>query len=158
MLVLVEVIALRLDNSDCELKWRKEEGTLHTYEHPDEAALRLVFESIDPKLHDMKSYSGMCHSTSWRFDKNTIVLTYVVVPDPHSSAAVSPVCRTVAASNDSLRPTPPKLEIDHIVTHAVVHIAELARRDPTVKKQVLLYPDLWYAVEKTSEQIQTIES
>ena len=149
MHVKVEVILFRLET---ELKWRRIEGSIHTYEHPDETALRLVFEGLD----DRKGYHGMCHSTSWRYDTDHIVLTYAMLPDPDSTQPCFALRNIIAASTDPLRPSPPQLKQEHVAVHALHHISTLSQRDPTVRKQVELYPELWYDVQQTSNTIQTM--
>ena len=143
--VHVEVIAFRQAE---KLGWRRIEGAIEPNEKPDEAALRLL-------CLGKEAYDGMCHSTSWRFDPNNrIVLTYAVVPDPDLGAQASVLSGDVIpASIDPLRPAPPNLRPDHIALHAVMHLAELSRRDATVTKQVDRYPEMWKMLREYAERI-----
>ena len=149
MHVKVEVILFRLENG---LKWRRIEGSILTYEHPDETALRLSLVSLDWN----EPYHGMCHSTSWRYDTDHVVLTYAILPDPDLSLPCFPLGNIIAASDDPLRPSPPHLKQEDVAVHALHHIAALSQRDPTVRKQVEKYPELWGAVLQTSKAIDTI--
>lgn len=143
--VYVEVIAFRQEE---KLKWRRVHGILKKTEKPDEAALRLLGLR-------QEAFDGMCHSTSWRYETdNRIVLTYAVVPDPDLGAEAAVLSGDVIpASIDPLRPAPPNLRPDHIAVHAVHHLAELSRRDVTVKTQVNRYPELWNTLREYAEKI-----
>jgi hypothetical protein len=145
MEVIVEVIVFRQGE---RLEWRRVEGSIQKDERPDEAALRLLC------LGD-GTFDGMCHSTSWRYETDgQIVLTYAVVPDPDPRADATILSGDVIpASIDPLRPAPPNLRAEHIAVHAVHHLAELSRRDVTVKKQVNRYPQLWNTLREYAEKI-----
>ena len=145
MIVEIEIIVFRQKE---RLEWRRVEGVIQKDEKPDEAALRLLC------LGD-GTFDGMCHSTSWRYEStNRIVLTYAVVPDPDPGAEASILSGDVIhGSIDPLRPAPPNLRADHTAVHAVHHLAELSRRDVTVKKQVDRYPEIWKMLCEYAEKI-----
>jgi len=143
--VHIEIIAFRHGE---KLEWRRVEGAIQKNEKPDEAALRLLSLGSSP-------FDGMCHSTSWRFEtENRIVLTYAVIPDPDPGSAACVLSGDVIlASIDPLRPAPPNLRTEHIALHAVHHLAELSRRDVTVKNQVDRYPEMWNMLREYAEKI-----
>ena len=149
MIISVEVLLFHLD---CKcLKWRRLKGNLNENSSPDETALQLAIETVaeEPK--------SICHSTSWRYENNEIILTYAFLPDPNPFLPSCPLnfAGTIKTSADPLRPSPVDLECDNVATHAVLHLAELARRDPIVKTQSCFHPDLWHSIQQYSENTLT---
>jgi hypothetical protein len=76
------------------------------------------------------------HSTSWRFERSRLVVTYLaVLDDPDTSVQgfhASEVRRRELARGSAFAP-PPTIEIDHVVEHALRHLAWLGRDDPVIK-------------------------
>ena len=155
MLVTVEVLAFQ-NTEKGTLKWRRTEGIIYKDEKPDEAALRAALSELKAD-----EFNGLCHSTSWRFSEQEgggIVLTYAILPDPHAEgdAEAQDLCGTVvSACIDPLRPAPPNIQADQVAAHAIMHLAELSRRDPTVQAQVRNRPELWDAVRSFAEGVRT---
>jgi hypothetical protein len=128
--VAVEVVALSLDpdprdGADPVLGYRVLRGDVEPGEHPDVSAL-LVAGCASPDVS---------HSTSWRWEDGSVVLTYALVPDP----APGPTVRhlhdpAVVWSGDPTRPSPPALHEHHVVAHAVRHLAGLIGTDPGIAR------------------------
>jgi hypothetical protein len=118
----VEVVLLGL-TGDERLSWQIVRAPLGAAT-PDDAALTLAGDAAGP----------VCHSTSWRDDDGTLVLTYAVVRPPEAPAASAAVLEepSVVCSEDARRPAPPVLHAHHVVAHAVRHLSDLADRDPVV--------------------------
>ncbi|MGE3287127.1 MAG: hypothetical protein AB7J32_13635 [Pseudonocardia sp.] len=77
----------------------------------------------------------VCHSTSWRHEAGTVVLTYAALPDPHPGLPAAPLdAPAVLCSADPLRPAPAGLHGHHVAAHAVRHLAYLAAHDPVVAR------------------------
>jgi hypothetical protein len=71
------------------------------------------------------------HSTSWRFDRDSVILTFVaVVRDPGSLDAAS-VDRTPLARSGATT-APPVIAHSQVLEHAVRHLAWLAAEDSVV--------------------------
>jgi hypothetical protein len=84
---------------------------------------------------------GLLHSTSWRYEDRQVVLTYVALPDPVTSARHEPVGETVATGDDAMRPSPaPKL--CDVAAHACRHLAFLAATDRQVRTALDRHPRL----------------
>jgi hypothetical protein len=76
------------------------------------------------------------HSTSWRFDEDRIVLTYVVAVDPPQhlppgSLELVPVVRSELARGAATAP-PESIAMEAVLEHAVRHLAWLIRDDPAI--------------------------
>lgn len=138
--VQVEVVLLGLTDDEL-LTWQLLRGALGPGS-PDDAALELAGAATGP----------VCHSTSWRDDDGTLVLTYAVVsaaPTPGSAGAVlrEP---SVVCSEDPLRPAPAVLHAHHVVAHAVRHLSDLADRDPVVAAALADQPRLLAALRRAA--------
>ena len=93
-------------------------------EHPLETVRRIVEGSL-PDLE-------LLHSTSWRWDRQSVVLTFVaVVPDP-SSMEHRPVDRAELARSSSTS-APDDIEHGQVLEHAIRHVAWLAAEDDVVR-------------------------
>jgi class 3 adenylate cyclase/CRP-like cAMP-binding protein/tetratricopeptide (TPR) repeat protein len=76
------------------------------------------------------------HSTSWRFERGRLVVTYLAVldgptPSVHGFHA-SEVRRRELARGSAFEP-PPAIDIDHVVEHALRHLAWLGKDDPVIR-------------------------
>lgn len=93
----VEVEVVLFHQRGAELRYRFARRALTDGDSPDDLALRIA--SI--------AGPGACHSTSWRFDTGSVVLTYAVVPDPHPTLpTIALRAPAVVCSGDALRPAP----------------------------------------------------
>lgn len=119
-----------MTRADVEVLWLSvQDGLLHyriqrTSEigssHPDAVAAQLA--------GDVK----VTHSTSWRWEPGTVVLTYIAVPDPHPVGATPLLAPSIVCSEDPLKPSPAALHAHHVAAHAARHLALLLQSDPTV--------------------------
>jgi len=93
-------------------------------------------EAVVSALADYQVSASIVHSTSWRHDQGALVITYLAVAEPREGRtgelAAVPVRRTELARG-SATGTPPSIEIEHVVEHALRHLAWLSRDDPVVR-------------------------
>ncbi|MEV6478249.1 hypothetical protein [Streptomyces sp. NPDC051657] len=139
--VAVEVVLLRHDPTE-GFAYRRLITALGRGDGPDRTARRLA-------LLDDHDGPHMAHSTSWRATcDGGIVLTYLVHPDPAPDRPGVPLPEphVIARSPDPGHPTPPGLEIGHVVAHAVRHLAFLEGADPAVAAHLAPCPDLVLAL------------
>ncbi len=93
------------------------------------------------------------HSTSWRTEGETLVLTYAVLPDPDPAAGGESLSSGIVTSGDPTRPSPVDVGVHHVAAHAARHLAYLRATDPTVAKAARLsaHPGLWSAIAATTD-------
>ncbi len=92
----------------------------------------------DAVASTLKSYGVhpvAVHSTSWRFERGRLVVTYLAVLDDSDPTVegfhATEVRRRELARGTAFDP-PPTIEIDHVVEHALRHLAWLSRDDPVI--------------------------
>jgi hypothetical protein len=90
---------------------------------------------------------ALLHSTSWRYERRRIVLTYVALPDRPGTAATAPVRSPIASSLDPLRPAPAAVRPDEVAAHACRHLAFLSATDPVVRQVASELPELWELID-----------
>ncbi|MFJ1804202.1 hypothetical protein [Streptomyces sp. NPDC088180] len=89
------------------------------------------------------------HSTSWRATREGgITLTYLVHPDPAPDQPGTPLPEPhrIARSLRPGHPSPPDLEVGHVVAHAVRHLAFLEGSDLAIAAHISAWPDLVHAL------------
>ena len=132
----MEVFALRCLPSG--LGYRRTVGDLEPAESPDQAAARIagLAEGTPTEL--------VMHSTSWRhLHDGSLVLTYVVAPDPEPELrAVAVTSFALAHGPDAMSPSPESVSEGQVVAHAACHLALVAETNPHVRRVLQLYPDL----------------
>jgi hypothetical protein len=108
------------------LAFRVRRGRLTRGEHPDALARRLAGLDRDGP-------AGLLHSTSWRFERGAVMLTYAAVPDPAptGAAALDPQ-RGAPYPIDPLAPGALRLTAHDVAVHAGRHLSYLRRTDPLV--------------------------
>lgn len=95
-------------------------------EHPLDTVRRIVAGVVDGVL--------LVHSTSWRYERGAVVLSFVVVIDPAAIDAmeVAPVVRANLARN-SPHAAPDAIGHAQVVEHGLRHLAWLAKEDGAVR-------------------------
>lgn len=106
--------------------------------HPGDLAVR--------SLEEVGAAPIIVHSTSWRFEGEHLVLTYVaVVPEgrrfPRSFVASEAV--RVDLARGSATGAPEEIGVAPVIEHALRHLSWLVVDDPVVKASL---PDLWAEV------------
>jgi hypothetical protein len=131
--VRAEIFVVWLNGDDIELTgpcgaapWIVELGST---DHPVGVVDRIVRENVgEPRL---------VHSTSWRHEADTVILSFVVVIDATlvGSMESAPIARTdLARSTATAAPS----TIDHrqVMEHGLRHLAWLAVDDPAVSAEL----------------------
>jgi class 3 adenylate cyclase/CRP-like cAMP-binding protein len=111
--------------------------------HPNEAVVAALGKyRIEPKA---------VHSTSWRYERGRLILTYLAVLDgrvePPQGMSSLDVRRADLARGSATGP-PPSIQIDSVVEHALRHLAWLLQDDPAIKRTL---GDRWTAILSTYE-------
>ena len=94
-------------------------------EHPVEVVDRIVRDVVGDPL--------LVHSTSWRRDRDAVILSFVVVIDAAlvGEMASVPIGRAELARSEATA-APADIAIAAVVEHGLRHMAWLAKDDPTV--------------------------
>ena len=102
-------------------------------DHPVEVVARSVRDVVGEPL--------LVHSTSWRRDRDAVILSFVVVIDQAlvGSMASLPIVRSDLARGDATA-APSEIATMHVVEHGLRHMAWLAKDDPVVAAGL---PDGW---------------
>ena len=138
--VQAEVFVVWLNGDHLELTgpcgaapWILELGSA---DHPVEVVERIVRDVVgEPRL---------VHSTSWRRDRNSVLLSFIVVIDPDlvDRMESTPIGRAELARSAA---TAAPLVIDHeqVIEHGLRHLAWLAIDDPVVAAEL---PEPWQTI------------
>jgi hypothetical protein len=120
--VVVEVLVLSVDGDT--LTFRTARRPLPASVDPDTVARQA--SGLTPQTRD-----GLLHSTSWRYEQDRVVLTYVAIPDVDPGAARQPVAEAIVRGEDATDPSP---DVDgaEVAAHACRHLAFLDRTDVDV--------------------------
>lgn len=104
-------------------------------EHPMETVARIV--------RDIIGAASLVHSTSWRRDREAVILTFVAVigPELRGEMDSAPIGRSDLARSQA---TAAPAEIGHgqVLEHGLRHLAWLAREDTVVAAEL---PPAWHA-------------
>lgn len=94
-------------------------------EHPVEFVGRMVRDMLGEPL--------LVHSTSWRWDRGAVILSFIVVVDQGTLAASAsvPVSRFALARSEAVS-APQLIAHGQVLEHALRHLAWLALDDPAV--------------------------
>jgi hypothetical protein len=97
--------------------------------HPNEAVVAALERfGIEPRA---------VHSTSWRYERGRLILTYLAVLDgmaqPPKGLQAHSVRRADLARGSATGP-PPAIRIGSVVEHALRHLSWLLRDDPAIKR------------------------
>ena len=118
--------AIELTGPDASVPWLLELGAT---EHPVEVVDRIVRDVVGDPL--------LVHSTSWRRDREAVILSFVVVIDERlvGDTASRPVARADLARSEATA-APRDIASDQVVEHALRHLAWLAEDDPVVREEL----------------------
>jgi len=117
---------LRLTGPDGPQPWILQLGMT---EHPVEVVDRIVRDVIGPPI--------LVHSTSWRRDRDTVILSFVVVIDRLlvGEMASVPIARAELARSEATV-APREIATNAVVEHGLRHLAWLAKDDPVVAAEL----------------------
>ncbi|MEX2279896.1 MAG: hypothetical protein WEA76_07380 [Acidimicrobiia bacterium] len=116
-------------------------------EHPLDTVRRIVTGAIHGVL--------LLHSTSWRHDRDSVMLTFVVVVSGRGDMAGTSVSRVDLARSEATQ-APASIAHSQVLEHAIRHLAWLASTDDIVRST--LDPE-WHAILDTyvPEPFQQLE-
>jgi hypothetical protein len=121
---------IRLTGPDGPQAWHLQLGQT---EHPVEVVERIVRDVVGPPL--------LVHSTSWRRDRDAVILSFVVVIAPELVGSMGSVAigRAELARSEATA-APRDIAVDAVVEHGIRHLAWLAEDDPVVADTL---PSAW---------------
>jgi hypothetical protein len=141
-----EILPVTLESDQVVVLRRREDGEAHTWQvlhqagrHPNATVLehvaRFFGELFEPD-------GSIVHSTSWRYcdRSDRLILTYLVVLPQHTwrccraarnRLVAQPVGKGEQVRGDHLQP-PGRIEMNHILAHALDHLALLKRSDASI--------------------------
>jgi hypothetical protein len=98
-------------------------------DHPVEVVDRIVRDVVGPPR--------LVHSTSWRRDRNAVILSFVVVIDPDrvGSMESAPIRRAELARSEATA-APREIGYQQVLEHGLRHLAWLAREDEVVRREL----------------------
>lgn len=113
---------LQLTGPDGPQAWLLQLGPT---EHPVGVVERIVRDVVGPPM--------LVHSTSWRRDRDAVILSFVVVIGPElvGSMASVPIGRAELARSEATA-APRDIAVAAVVEHGIRHLAWLAEDDPVV--------------------------
>jgi hypothetical protein len=102
---------------------------LETAEHPMETVARIVRDAI--------GQATVVHSTSWRRDREAVILSFVAVigPEARGSMESAPVGRSELARSQATA-APEQIAYQQVLEHGLRHLAWLAREDVVVAAEL----------------------
>jgi hypothetical protein len=121
---------LQLTGPDGPQPWLLELGPT---EHPVEVVDRIVRDLVGSPI--------LVHSTSWRRDRDAVILSFVVVIERELVGAMAslPIERAELARS-SATAAPREIATSAVVEHGLRHLAWLAKDDPVVAAEL---PPAW---------------
>jgi hypothetical protein len=113
---------LELTGPDGPMAWLIELGAT---DHPVEVVDRIVRDVVGSPL--------LVHSTSWRRDRDAVILSFVVVIDAEQACAFesAPIGRAELARSEATA-APRDIATEQVVEHGLRHLAWLVADDPVV--------------------------
>jgi hypothetical protein len=128
--VWLEGDRLQLTGPDGPQPWMLQLGAV---EHPVEVVDRIVRDVVGPPI--------LVHSTSWRRDRDAVILSFVVVIDRTlvGTMASLPIERAELARSEATA-APREIATSAVVEHGLRHLAWLAQDDPVVASEL---PAAW---------------
>jgi hypothetical protein len=98
-------------------------------EHPLDTAARIARANLGSVR--------LLHSTSWRRDREAVILTFVAIIDapPDAAMASAPVARADLARSQATA-APAEIGWRQVLEHGLRHLAWLAREDPAVRQEL----------------------
>ena len=111
---------LELTGPDGPMPWLLELGAT---DHPVEVVDRIVRDVVGPPR--------LVHSTSWRRDRDAVILSFVVVIDAELARAFgsAPIGRTDLARSEATA-APRDIAYEQVMEHGLRHLAWLVADDP----------------------------
>jgi hypothetical protein len=102
-------------------------------DHPVEVVDRIVRDVVGPPI--------LVHSTSWRRDRDAVILSFVVVIDQAAVGVMesAPIGRVALARSEATA-APREIDTNAVVEHGLRHLAWVVADDPVVSAEL---PPAW---------------
>jgi hypothetical protein len=112
---------------------------IHAADHPVETVDRLLRDALGPPR--------VVHSTSWRRDRGSVILSFIVVIDPERVGTLEslPIGRTELARSAATA-APSSISEHQVLEHGLRHLAWLVQDDPVVAGEL---SEAWRKVLQT---------
>jgi len=124
---------IRLTGPDGPQPWVLQLGAT---EHPVEVVDRIVRDVVGPPI--------LLHSTSWRRDRDAVILSFVVVIEPKVAGGMASVpIERAELARSAATAAPTDIPTSAVVEHGLRHLAWLVEDDPVVAAEL---PDAWRPV------------
>jgi len=131
--VWLDGVAIQLTGPDGPRAWYLQLGAT---EHPVEVVDRIVRDVIGRPL--------LVHSTSWRRDRDAVILSFVVVIGPELVGSMESVAVGRAElARSAATVAPREIAVEAVVEHGLRHLAWLADDDPVVATTL---PEGWRTI------------
>lgn len=132
-----------MSERDGILRYRTVREGLEDGVHPDDLALSLAGLTLCTP-------GALLHSTSWRHENGSLVLTYIALPDPAANGPDDGVVNidAMVVSNSPLMPSPCTVDRDAVAGHGVRHLALLLTTDPVIAEAAAAAPRIWALIGK----------
>lgn len=126
---------------DGVLRYRMRRDDLEDGVHPDDLAFGLAGLTLCTP-------GALLHSTSWRYEDGTLVLTYAALPDPARQGTREVDVDAMVVSTSPLVPSPCAIDLDAVAAHACCHLALLLTTDPVAIEAAAAAPAIWSLIGK----------
>ena len=94
-------------------------------------------QTVDAVVRRVIGPPRLVHSTSWRRDRDAVILSFLVVigPEQRGGMASAPIGRAELARSGATAP-PEEIGSLQVLEHALRHLSWLAREDPVVRAEL----------------------
>jgi predicted small integral membrane protein len=138
--VRVEVFVVSMAGADLVLTGPDGARPWHIETHGSGHPMDEAREVVERLLPDVSLF----HSTSWRWDHEAVVLTFLAVLPAQAIGSMEAVVvpRVGLARSEATR-APSVIESTHVLEHALRHLAWLAKEDDVVRREL---DDRWHTM------------
>jgi hypothetical protein len=128
-----EVFVLWMNGTRVEVTWPCGAGPWYLEIGPDEHPVEVVRRVVT----DVIGVPRLVHSTSWRRDRQSVILSFVVIIDADMVGAMpsEPVARAELARSQATAP-PRAIHPRQVIEHGLRHLAWLVTDDQTVASEL----------------------
>lgn len=138
MAIILEVFLTKIVEENIFYK-RIELDITQKSDNPDDLVILLVQKYNSTLIEKNKIIS---HSTSWRHQEGSTVITYIVYSDEFdfqgSDVGLLPLSEiNIIHSGDPARPAPKDVPIESVISHGIRHLAFLVTNNPSIYNSTL---------------------
>lgn len=144
---ILEAIVLYLDDAGIHIVSASGEQTLRVEWDPDLHPGEMVVDAAA----GLGLSPFMVHSTSWRLEDRTIVLTFLVVveaPETLPDACAEELVARTGLARGRLMGPPPEVHVTQVIEHGLRHLAWLVSDDPEIHEALPEWVEVLSAYER----------